>query len=152
MQQRRLVDAFLSRKWGSVRLGARLRADPLPVTRFSTRLGLIAILAVLAACSRKRIPQIELDQTRPAADWLKVPEVRMLHDYIRLDTRASQGEQAGAEYLQRLLDCEGIESEIVCPAPRRCNVIARLPGRRREGALLLLNHIDVAPVDPATWR
>ncbi len=152
MKQRRLVDAFLSRKWGSVRLGARLRAAPLLVLRFSTRFGLVAIFLLLAACSRKKLAQIELDQTRPAADWLKEPEVRNLYDYVRIDTRASQGEQAGVEYLQRLLDCEGIESEIICPAPRRCNILARLPGRRREGALLLLNHVDVEEVFPPGWR
>ena len=152
MKQGRPVDFCLSRKWGSARLAASLRTAVLHLLRFSTRLGLVAILAVAAACSRKKLAQIELDQTRPAPEWLKVPEVRNLRDYVRIDTRASQGEQAGAEYLQRLLDCEGIESEIVCPAPKRCNLLARLSGRRREGALLLLNHIDVEEVYPPGWK
>jgi acetylornithine deacetylase/succinyl-diaminopimelate desuccinylase-like protein len=133
-------------------LAFRLRAAGLHFLRLSTRFGVVAILTLLAACGRKKLAQIERDQTRPAPDWLKVPEVRMLYDYVRIDTRASPGEQAGAEYLQRLLDCEGIESEIVCPAPKRCNLLARLPGRRREGALLLLNHIDVVDVYPPGWK
>jgi len=112
---------------------------------------LLAWVLLLAACGRKNLAQIERDQTRPAADWLKFPEVRMLYEYVRIDTRASQGEQAGAEYLQRLLDCENIEAEIVCPAPKRCNLLARLPGRQSEGALLLLNHIDVYEVAPK-WK
>src|SRR5436853_5964810 len=148
MKQGGLVDVFLSRKWGSARLPGSLRTTALYVRRFSIRLGLVAILAVLAACSRQKLARIERDLTRPASDWLKIPEVRMLYDYVRIDTRAAQGEQAGAEYLQRFLDCEGIESEIVCPAPKRCNLLARLPGRRREGGLLLLNHIDVEEVYP----
>ena len=77
--------------------------------------------------------------------------VRLLRDYVRIDTRQERGEQEGAAFLKRLFDCDGIETEIVCPAPRRCSLLARLPGRRREGALLLLNHIDVAPADPSAW-
>src|SRR5262249_42900235 len=57
-----------------------------------------------------------------------------------------------AEYLKNFLDCEGIESEIVCPAPKRCNLLARIPGKRREGALLLLNHIDVVDAAASDWK
>ncbi len=34
----------------------------------------------------------------------------------------------------------------------RCNLLARLPGRSRQGALLLLNHIDVVRVFPSYWK
>jgi hypothetical protein len=117
-------------------------------------MALWVLLAITASsCSRKKaLAQIELDQTRPQEEWLKVPEVKILHDYIRIDTRETQGEQAGAEYLKNLLGCEGIDSEIVCPAPKRCNLLARIPGRRREGALLLLNHIDVVDVYAPGWK
>ena len=113
---------------------------------------LLFFLAFASACARKKIAQIELDQTRPASEWLKVPEVKILHDYVRIDTRETEGEEAGAEYLKRLLDCEGIESEIVCPISKRCNLLARLPGRQRDGALLLLNHIDVVDVYLPGWK
>lgn len=112
----------------------------------------LILLAIAPACARKKATRIERDQMRPAAEWLKVPEVKILHDYVQIDTRETQGEQAGAEYLKNLLDCEGIESEIVCPAPKRCNLLARLSGRRRDGALLLLNHIDVVDVVPSGWK
>ena len=78
--------------------------------------------------------------------------MRLLAEYVRLDTTAARGEREGAELLKRFFDCEGIESEIVCPAPGRCNLLARLPGRTREGALLLLNHIDVAEAFPNFWK
>ena len=78
--------------------------------------------------------------------------VRLLRDYIRLDTRDGIGEQAGAEFLQRFFDCAGIETEMVCPAPKRCNLLARLPGKSREGAILLLNHIDVAEFVQSYWK
>jgi acetylornithine deacetylase/succinyl-diaminopimelate desuccinylase-like protein len=114
--------------------------------------GGLLILLFGAACSKKKPQsQIEADVTRPAAKWVEIEPVRLLRDYVRIDTTLKRGEQEGAEFLQRILDCPGIETEIVCPAPRRCNLLARLPGRRREGALLLLNHIDVAPVNVADW-
>jgi acetylornithine deacetylase/succinyl-diaminopimelate desuccinylase-like protein len=114
---------------------------------------LIPLLLLPAGCERrKELTGWQADVTRPAEKWLEMEPVRLLRDYVRIDTRHERGEQQGAEFLKRLLDCEGIETEIVCPAPRRCNLLARLPGRRREGALLLLSHIDVAPVDAATWR
>lgn len=94
----------------------------------------------------------EADQTRPAAEWLKLEPVRLLREYVSLDTREEVGEEQGAEFFKRLFDCAGIENKIVCPLQKRCNLLARLPGRSREGALLLLNHIDVAPVFPASWK
>ena len=36
--------------------------------------------------------------------------------------------------------------------PGGCNLLARIPGRRREGALLLLNHIDVVAAYPPFWK
>ena len=114
---------------------------------------LLSLLLLLPGCGRKAPvkAQWEEDITRSPEKWLAMEPVRLLRDYVRIDTTPAKGEREGAEFLKNLLECDGIEEEIVCPAPRRCNLLARLPGRRREGALLLLNHIDVAPADPATW-
>jgi len=115
----------------------------------------LLLLWVLAnGCHReaKRAEGLEADLTRPPAGWLELEPVRLLRDYIRIDTTHTRGELEGAEFLRSFFDCAGIESEIVCPAPRRCNLLARLPGKTREGSLLLLNHIDVADVYPAFWR
>ena len=112
----------------------------------------LLLSALAASCHREERSQIERDQLRPASEWLKEEPVALLHKYVRIDTTESQGEEKGAEFLQRFLDCEGIETEVVCPAPRRCNLLARLPGRSREGALLLLNHIDVVDVYAQLWK
>ena len=111
-------------------------------------------LLLASGCSKKAPPEksIEADDTRPLAEWLQFEPVRLLRDYVRLDTTEEKGEEEGALFLRRIFECAGIESEIVCPAPRRCNLLARLPGRRREGALLLLNHIDVVKAFPSLWR
>jgi acetylornithine deacetylase/succinyl-diaminopimelate desuccinylase-like protein len=113
--------------------------------------GFALILFGGACAKKKKQSEVEADVTRSASKWVEMEPVRLLRDYVRIDTTLEHGEEEGAEFLQRVLDCPGIETEIVCPAPRRCNLLARLPGRRREGALLLLNHIDVAPVNPADW-
>jgi acetylornithine deacetylase/succinyl-diaminopimelate desuccinylase-like protein len=112
--------------------------------------------AALPACRRHeavaKTSSLEADQTRSPEKWLEREPVRLLRDYVRIDTTTdTKGEKAGAEFLKAFFDCAGIENEIVCPAPGRCNLLARLPGKRRDGALLLLNHIDVAEVDPKTW-
>jgi len=123
------------------------------------RLAALAIVASLfpAACARTKAPPVlksseAADVKRSAEEWLREDAVRLLQDYVRIDTRPSKGEREGAEFLRRFFECEGIEVEVVCPAPERCNVLARIPGRRREGALLLLNHIDVVDVYPAGWK
>lgn len=113
-----------------------------------------AALSAAQACSRGSQPvsRIESDTTRPAAEWLKQEPVRLLRDYVRIDTSQGRTEEAGARFLKDLFDCEGIPNEMVCPAPGRCNLLARLAGGRREGALLLLNHIDVADAYPQLWK
>jgi acetylornithine deacetylase/succinyl-diaminopimelate desuccinylase-like protein len=119
------------------------------------KIACLALLVLTSACARrpKITSPIEQDQVRPAAEWLKLEPIRLLDDYVRIDTTSEgPGERAGALFLQRIFDCAGISSEIVCPEPGRCNLLARLPGRRREGALLLLNHIDVAPVFASLWH
>ena len=116
--------------------------------------GLLFLLVLAAGCRKAAVKPrgLEADQTRPAADWLRSEPVRLLRDYVRLETTDEKGELAGAEFLKRFFDCAGIENEIVCPETRRCNLLARLPGRKREGALLLLNHIDVVGAFPNLWK
>jgi acetylornithine deacetylase/succinyl-diaminopimelate desuccinylase-like protein len=114
------------------------------------------LLIALGACKRTPAPAISPQQAadlqRPASEWLAQESVRLLSEYVRLDTTSGKGEREGAEFFKRFFDCEGIENEIVCPAPGRCNLLAKLPGRTSNGALLLLNHIDVADAFPAFWK
>ncbi len=122
--------------------------------RLPTALLLCAVLLGASSCARKASPPALTmqDVKRPEQEWLGEEPVRLLRDYIRIDTSASRGEKSGAEFLRDLLACEGIETEIVCPAPGRCNLLARLPGRSRENALLLLSHIDVLDAYPQFWK
>ena len=120
-------------------------------------LSVTALLVLVCACARKNappeVPELELrDVKRPAEEWLRQEPIRLLQEYVRYDTTADRGEEDGAEFFRRLFDCEEIETEVVCPAPGRCNVLARLPGRRRDNALLLLNHIDVVEAYAPYWK
>jgi acetylornithine deacetylase/succinyl-diaminopimelate desuccinylase-like protein len=116
----------------------------------------LALLLLLpaAGCSKKGPHKSSLneDTLRPPSEWLRQEPVRLLSDYVRLETTDVKGEKPGAEFLKRLLECVGIETEIVCPRENRCNLLARLPGRSRQGALLLLNHIDVVEAYPSLWK
>ncbi len=109
-----------------------------------------------AGCRKEKSPRhrtnLEADLTRPAAEWLRLEPVRLLRDYVRLETTDEKGEEEGARFLQSFFDCAGIQNEIVCPAPKRCNLLARLPGKSRKGALLLLNHIDVVRAFASYWK
>ncbi len=121
----------------------------------STFVAAILFLALASAgCAQKKghQSQIEADVTRSPEKWLEIESVLLLRDYVRIDTTAGPGEEEGAKFLRKIFDCAGIETEIVCPAPKRCNLLARLPGRTRKGTLLLLNHIDVAPAPPQVWH
>ena len=113
---------------------------------------LLPLVLVWVGCHKQAGRSVESDQTRPAEQWLRSEPVRLLRDYVRIDTTDERGEEPGALFLKRFFDCAGIEAEMVCPVEKRCNVLARLPGRRREGALLLINHIDVAEVYPKFWK
>jgi acetylornithine deacetylase/succinyl-diaminopimelate desuccinylase-like protein len=116
----------------------------------------LLVCPLVGACAREKtgpVRSLEWDDLkRSPEEWMRLEPVRILRDYVRIDTTAARGEAEGAGYLRRFFECEGIEVEIVCPSPGRCNVLARLPGRHREGALLLLNHIDVVEALPEYWK
>ena len=84
--------------------------------------------------------------------------VALLTDLIRFETVNTGVMPTGNElplcqYLQRRLAAEGIESQILCSADNRGNLIARLAGSQGSPRLLTMGHTDVVPVeDPAEWR
>ena len=60
----------------------------------------------------------------------------------------------GARFLKAILDREGIEAQILDTTeigPNRANLYARLRGNGSKKAIALVHHIDVVPVNPASW-
>ncbi|RLC75410.1 MAG: hypothetical protein DRI61_14975 [Chloroflexi bacterium] len=88
-------------------------------------------------------------------DWESIREeaVKYLQDLVRINTTNPPGnETPAAGYVADVLRKEGIEAQIVESEPGRGNVIARLKGSGEKGALLLLSHLDVVPVEPEHWE
>ncbi len=86
--------------------------------------------------------------------WNEVREeaTRYLRDLVRIDTTNPPGtETRAAEYLAAVLQREGIEAHVLESAPRRGNLVARLPGDGRAAPLLLMSHLDVVPAESAQW-
>ena len=95
--------------------------------------------------------------TSHSLDWdaLGREAVALLSDYIRINTTNPPGnELAGAHFLRRVLEREGIEVQILDTTglgPGRANLYARLKGSGGQRAVALVHHIDVVPADPRYW-
>jgi acetylornithine deacetylase/succinyl-diaminopimelate desuccinylase-like protein len=90
-------------------------------------------------------------------EWPKVEQhaVELLNAYVRIrsvnppaDTRET------AKLLAREFASAGIEAKLFESGPNgKTNLLARLPGKDRSlRPLLLLNHMDVVPVDATRWK
>jgi acetylornithine deacetylase/succinyl-diaminopimelate desuccinylase-like protein len=78
--------------------------------------------------------------------------VSLLREYLRIDTSVPPGnELLGAQFLQRVLEREGIPAELDEFEPGRANLLATLAGSSARRPLILMNHMDVVPADPARW-
>ncbi|WP_370950122.1 M20/M25/M40 family metallo-hydrolase [Amycolatopsis sp. cg5] len=83
--------------------------------------------------------------------------VELCADLIRFDTTNrgggdAEGEREAAEYVAARLSDGGIEPKIIESAPRRANVLARIPGTDPSlPGMLVQGHLDVVPADAADW-
>lgn len=78
--------------------------------------------------------------------------VDLLRQYLQIDTTVPPGnELRGALFFKKVLEKEGIEAKIDEFTPARANVIAVLKGSGAKRPIILANHIDVVPADPARW-
>jgi acetylornithine deacetylase/succinyl-diaminopimelate desuccinylase-like protein len=96
-----------------------------------------------AACPRA----LGLDR-RAIADELEC----LLRQYIQIDTTNPPGnELVAARFLEQVLARDGIPAAIIESAPGRANLIARVKGRARGHALMLMHHMDVVPAVADDW-
>lgn len=87
-------------------------------------------------------------------DWEAVTAeaTSLLAEYIAIDTSNPPGNETEAcSFLGAILRREGLEYEIYETAPGRANLVCRLTGDGTAGALVLLNHTDVVPVEREFW-
>ncbi len=87
-------------------------------------------------------------------DWDKLLDeaIRHLQEYIRLQTVNPPGNEIeGARFFKRIFDAENIPCQGFEPSPGRGSLLATLKGNGKKKPLLLLNHIDVVPVEKERW-
>jgi len=87
-------------------------------------------------------------------NWKEIEEeaTRYLSQYLQINTTNPPGDEIrGARFLKEVLDKEGIDNKIIESAPGRANLLAHFPGKGNGKPLLLLNHIDVVPVEEDKW-
>src|SRR6266540_223817 len=90
-------------------------------------------------------------------DWDRQEEdaVELLRALVRFDTSNPPGDEAGCiDFLAEQVREAGLEPEVLSPAPRRANLVVRLPasGGRDLPPLLLNGHVDVVPAEEGRWR
>jgi acetylornithine deacetylase/succinyl-diaminopimelate desuccinylase-like protein len=85
------------------------------------------------------------------------PVEELCAELIRFDTTnrghgQSHGERAAAEFVAGQLAAAGCEPALLERAPRRTNVVTRVPGTEPGlDAILVHAHLDVVPADPDEW-
>jgi len=105
-----------------------------------------ALLAVTAA----------LATTAQAQDayWQDIgtEATRLLQQYVRIDTSIPPGDVTrAADFLEGVLEGEGIPVTRYESGPGRSIIVARLEGTTDAKPILLLHHMDVVPADASQW-
>ena len=93
-------------------------------------------------------------QDRYPVDWQAVAAESMgyFSALLRTDTSNPPGnETEAAQYLQGLLEQEGIETELFALDPARANLVARLRGNGTKQPILIMAHTDVVGVQRENW-
>jgi acetylornithine deacetylase/succinyl-diaminopimelate desuccinylase-like protein len=85
-------------------------------------------------------------------DWeqQKGETLKLYRDLIQIDTRAGNETEA-VDYIQRVLQADGIPCRIFALDPARANLVARIKGNGSKRPLLILAHTDVVGVQPEKW-
>lgn len=79
--------------------------------------------------------------------------VRLLQDYLRIDTSNPPGnEMLSAAFYKKLFDEAGIPNTVYPYSARRADFRAVLKGDGSERPLVLLNHMDVVRAQPENWK
>lgn len=94
-------------------------------------------------------------QSPQQPNWPRI-EAETLQHYqtlVRFDTQNPPGNETRAvEYVQQVLEKEGIAVQRFALEPNRANLVARIKGNGKKRPLLLMGHTDVVTVDPKKWK
>ncbi|MDH4066197.1 MAG: M20/M25/M40 family metallo-hydrolase [Acidobacteriota bacterium] len=96
------------------------------------------------------VPRLVAQSAPDAA--IDAETLRHYQALVRLDTSSPPGNEIRAvEYLEQVLDKEGIPYQVFAKDPQRPNLVARLEGNGSKRPLLVMGHTDVVTVDPKKW-
>ena len=115
----------------------------------------LAVGAVWRVGPAPPFPPPAFAQAPAPLDWVKLSDeaVENLRAYLRFDTQNPPANvSAAAAFLRCLLEKEGFQVRVYEPAPGKVNLLARLKGTGVRKPVLLLNHLDVVPVDASRWK
>jgi acetylornithine deacetylase/succinyl-diaminopimelate desuccinylase-like protein len=87
-------------------------------------------------------------------DWDQLLDeaIHHLQEYLRIDTVNPPGNEIeGVKFFKTAFDAESVPSQVFEPSPGRGNLLATLKGNGKKKPILLLNHIDVVPVEKERW-
>lgn len=107
---------------------------------------------VLLAASM--MPGVAFAQGLREPDWGRLQDEAIQHyqALLRMDTSDPPGnERPAAEYLELVLERDGIPAQLLEAEPNRVNLVARLKGNGKRRPLLIMAHTDVVNVDPTKW-
>jgi acetylornithine deacetylase/succinyl-diaminopimelate desuccinylase-like protein len=133
--------SFVSRKKPQVPAKTG-RGHALRVGRYSKIL-LVALTAAVVSAAE------------PDWDQMNRSAVGLLQQYIRIESIDPPANTAeAANFIKRILEENGIPAQLYPSGPNgQTNLVARLAGRdRSKKPLLLMNHLDVVPVDRKAWK
>jgi len=111
----------------------------------------ILLLSLIATAAPQKLPSDAIPA--PRLEQYSDLAVRWMQEYLQVDTTNPPGNEArAAAFFKKILDREGIESQVFEYAPGRANLIARLKGSGKKRPIILLNHEDVVTSDAARWK
>lgn len=93
-------------------------------------------------------------QNTPQPDWARVDQETLTHFQALVQMNTTDppgGEKPAAEYVKKVLDAEGIPTQMFALEAHRPNVVARLKGSGRKRPLLILGHTDTVNIDEKKW-
>lgn len=138
--------------------GARLTRSSARAALYLALLAAGISLKALLSVARPPVPPEmrrieELQRKWDGIDFLSLPEVRLLRDYISVDTSGPDANEVpAAEFLAHELAAAGLAPHIERLAAGRANVWAFVEGEDPK-AIVLSGHIDVEPAEgPGTWK
>jgi acetylornithine deacetylase/succinyl-diaminopimelate desuccinylase-like protein len=86
-------------------------------------------------------------------DQLLEEAIHHLQAYLRIQTVNPPGNEVeGAIFFKKIFDAESIPCQLFEPSPNRGNLLATLKGSGKKKPVLLLNHMDVVPVEREGWE